>query len=186
MELALNATANVSDSIRTITFDHSPLLELLVPPSASISPDFNRIAVAGAAVERSLGMNIYDMTTGKYLAGTKSVAYMTWFTPDGCEVWCRCSLDEVQGWAIVKEGESDSLKMECLGPARRRPEKSPWTPSRGHKITDDGWILNPNGKRLLWLPPRWRSDEVNRVWSGRFLAFLHYELPEAVILEVQE
>jgi len=54
------------------------------------------------------------------------------------------------------------------------------------KTTDDGWVLNSNGKRLLWLPPHWRVDDMDKVWSARFLAFLHHQLPEAVILEVLE
>ena len=51
-------------------------------------------------------------------------------------------------------------------------------------MSRDGWVLSPIGKKLLWLPRRWRSNEVYRTWGGRFLELLHYELPEAVILEL--
>ena len=181
MDPALDPVANINDSIRTTIFDRYPLPDSL--PSASISPDFNHIAIAGVDVRGFIGLNIYDMATGKYLAGTPSTGGMPWFTPDGREIWC-CLPDKVQGWSIVRDGESDFLKMEHLG--QTQPERYPWTPPRGHKFTDDGWMLNSSGKRLLWLPPHWRLPEKNRMWNGRFLAFLHHELPEAIILEVLE
>jgi len=186
---ALNTTANINDSIRTTIFDHSPFLGSPLRPSASISPDLNYIAVAGAVVEKSVGLNIYGMTTGKCLATVRSPShwgYMPWFTPDGREVWRRSFFSRLQGWAIVKDDESDLLKMECLESSRHPPEGCPWTSPRGHKSTSDGWILNSNGKRLFWLPPHWRSHEEDNMWNGRFLAILHYGLPEAVILEVLE
>jgi len=188
-DCAPNATANINDSIRTTTFNHSPWSLLPgVSPSASISPDFSHIAVAGVAVGQSRALNIYDATTGEYLVGSLSKGCAPWFTPDGREVWCRFDR-EAEGWTIVKDGESGSLKMEYLGPKRppwRQPEVCPWTPSCGYKITDNGWILDSGGRRLLWLPPHWRSPEVYTIWSGRFLAFLDCGLPEAVILEILE
>jgi len=181
----LNATTNIDDSTRTTTFD-PPVAWMWLPPSASISPDFNHIAIVRVDVAQSQGLNIYDMTTGKHLAGIKSDAYATWFTPNGHELWCCCPPDKVQGWAIVKDSESDPLKMECLEPTQRPPEGCPWIHPRGYRVTDDGWIHNSNGKRLLWLPPHWRPHEMDKMWSGCFLAFLHYQLPEVVILEVLE
>jgi len=180
---ALNATANIDDSVRIIAFDHLPSSGLL--PSAAISPDFNHIAVVGVDVEGSVGLNLYDATTGNHLAGIQLVGEMPWFAPDGHKVWYRY-LEGAYERTIVKDNESYSLKLEHLGPTRRQPEGCPWTPSRGYKITDDGWILSSNGRRLLWLPPHWRSTKVNRMWSGRFLAFLHHQLPEVVILELLE
>ena len=178
---ALNATANTNNSIRTTIFDYSPLPHL--PIYAAISSDFNYIAITGSDRADSGDLiNIYDTTSGKYLTGTRSNGRRPWFTPDGCEI--RCSLaNEVERWAIIMDR---GLNMKSLGIPRHRQEGCPWISLHGYRITDDGWILNSNGKRLLWLPPHWQSDEEERIWGGRFLALLHSPLPEAVILEVLE
>ena len=65
------------------------------------------------------------------------------------------------------------------------PEGYPWASSRGYRVTNDWWILDPDGKRLLMLPPHWQSYAVHRVWKGKFLALLHGGLSEPVILEME-
>ena len=180
---ALNATANINDSIRTTIFGHSSL-SFSSPFSASISPDFNYTAIAGFGVSGPY-FHIYDMTTGKHLAVIDTHGSEVRFSPDGRSLWSH-SFGTTQGWAIIKDSKSNFLKMECLGQARCPPGECPWAPPCNYEITDDGWVFNPNRKRLLWLPPHWRSFEIDRMWSGRFLALLHGQLPEPVILEVLE
>jgi len=182
---ALNATVNINDSIRTTIFYCSPLPSGF-KISASISPDFNFIAIPGWN-EWGDFLHICDMTTGKDLARIDTYEKEVWFSPDGCKLWSWHD-HTTQGWEIVKDSESNFLKMKSLGETRCPPGEYPWTPSRNCKITDDGWVFNPNGKRLLWLPPHWRSfeDERNRMCSGQFLTFLHGGLLAPVILEVLE
>jgi len=196
---SLNATANVNDSIRSTVFNRSPFRESTRPPSASISPDFNYLVIVELHMDMPWVLNIYDMTTGKYLCGTTSrqlgrllITVSGSFgvsglqlTPNGHEVWCRNG-SSLEGWAIVKDSESGFLEMESLGLLRDQPEVFPWTSSHGYEIVSHEWILNSNGKRLFWLPPHWQSYKMDRMWSGRFLALLYSELPEAVILEVLE
>ena len=176
---ALDIKLNISNSVRKATLDHPTSLRF--PPSASISPNSNHIAVA----EPGVGLHIYDMFTGQYLTGAKSRgdSDLAWFTPDGGEVW-RCSIaGEQEGWAIVKYKGSTITQLESLdpiGPAGGFPWQSP----RGYTVTDDGWILDPEGKQLLWLPPHWRSGGADRAWGKQFLGLLHPELPEAVVLEL--
>ena len=98
---------------------------------------------------------------------------MPQFTLDGHKVWCY-TLDEVEGWAIVKDNDFDPPKLKHL--TGQQPEGYPWIPLHGYRIMDDGW--------LLWLPPHWRSVKKFRKWSSQFLVFLHPELSEAVILEL--
>lgn len=62
-------------------------------------------------------------------------------------------------------------------------EGYPWESPRGYQVTNDWWVLGPDGERLLMLPPHWRSYAVRRVWEGHFLALLHRGLSEPVILE---
>ena len=52
-------------------------------------------------------------------------------------------------------------------------------------VMKDGWILGPDGKWLLILPPRWRSDAVKFVWRGQYLVFLFDTSPKPVILELE-
>ena len=85
---------------------------------------------------------------------------------------------------VKGNGSTDQVS---LGPLLdgNPPENYPWRSSRGCTVTDDGWILDPEGKRLFWLPPDWRSHERGaRVWSGQYLVLLHNRLPKPVILEL--
>ena len=86
----------------------------------------------------------------------------------------------MNGWKVIKDNESGATELKGTGCL---PVVPPWNSPKGYKVTDDGWILSPTQKPLLWLPHRWRSDEMSRTWSGRFLGLLHAELPEIVIFE---
>ena len=174
--------ADVSDSIRKTMLDRSASLEFPPTHSASISPNSNHIAITGTAG----GLCVYDGSTGEHLASAESQGDMHWFTPDGHEVWCCAAAGEGEGLEIVKYSGSNITELECLDPTGGPPGGFPWRSPRGYRVTDGGWILSPNGKQLLWLPPHWRSHEKDRAWSGRFLGLLHSELPEVVVLELLE
>ena len=182
----LDIRVNVNDSARTTIFD-PPLPHDLRSP-VSISPDFKYAAAIDGLSNSSL--DIYDVATGRRLASVKSwiELRMPWFTPDGREVWCsHLHADLPIGWAIIRDSESGFHKLEKLGRSQHPQGGYPWESSHNCKVTDDGWILGSSKKRLLWLPPHWRSrKKTPRVWDGRYLGFLHPELPEAVVLEVLE
>ena len=89
----------------------------------------------------------------------------------------RLSLDSRQSRGISRMTARSYLRRV------QRSENS-WESPRSYNITDNGWVLSPRGKRLLWLPHHWRLGETYRTWGGRFLGSLHSELPEAVILEL--
>ena len=175
-----NARVGVNGSIRETAFEHLASIEFPPAPFASISPYFNQVAVADPAI----GLHIYDVSTGKHLAGAKSRGTMSWFTLEGYEVWCCSATGIGEGWGIDKYGGSNATKLEPLDPTGGPSGGFPWQSPRGYKVTDDGWVLSSGGKRLLWLPPHWRSGETDRVWGGRILALLHPELPEVVVLEL--
>ncbi|KAF9644716.1 hypothetical protein BDM02DRAFT_876650 [Thelephora ganbajun] len=178
----LDPKANVKNSIRTATIS-CPGSRLFSP--VSISPDLHRIAIV-----RDTSLHLHDVPTGRCLvsAPTRRGDFRRpWFTSDGCQVRCITYEGEADGFTIVEDSESGLIKLEHLGPTNQPLNTPPWLSSRGYQIMDDGWILGVSGKRLLWLPPLWRpSDATCRVWSGRFLALLHRQLPEAVILELEE
>jgi len=182
--------ANITDSVRTATFDivrhsiHQP------PPAISISPDLHHVAVVWNHFYPTRSyLHLYDMHTGQHLQTvTRDLhsIYSPWFTPDGREVWSvRYHGGPVDGWKIVEDSKSDITELEYLGSTTHQADGPPWQSSCGYQVTGGWWILGPSGKRLFWLPPQWRSYEWKRMWGRRFVVFLDYELPEAVILELE-
>ena len=147
---------------------------------ASISPDSRHIAHIGG--ETSL--SICNASTGERIAKSKQLegAITPWFSPDGCDVWC---VNHGGGAEVWRFGGGQKV-LERLGQTvdiEHPPEGYPWGSSRGYRVTNDRWVLGPDGKRLLMLPPHWQSYAVRRVWKGDFLALLHGGLSGPVILD---
>ena len=178
-DCVLDAKANIHDSIRTIVFNH-PASSSGWLYHASISPNFDYVITIRVSDYKIL--DVYDVSTGKHLVSTTSEGgYKPWFTRDGREVW-----SSREGWKIVKDGKSDTIGLEPLGPNAKPSGGYPWQSSHGHDITDDGWILDSRRKRVMWLPHRWRIGERLQIWDGRFFGLLDGYLSEPVILELDE
>ena len=87
-------------------------------------------------------------------------------------------------WKITQDYKSGATQLQSLGrTGYSKGARLPLELTHGYEVTDDGWILSPTEKRILWLPHHWRSKEYHREWSGQFLGLLHCELPKVVILE---
>ena len=188
----INARANISNSIQTTTFDYHKSNH---PKRAFMSPNLNLVATTWYD-GREEGLNIFNVSTGKPITDTDLYGRAPWFSPDGCEVWCRFLFPmggkTASGWAITETDDGGSShtvlgplgSAACLWPSGGFPWESPC----GHKITGNGWLLNSNGKRLMWLPHNWRLDDwdawYHRKWAGQFLGLSQHGLQEAVILEV--
>ena len=178
---------NVNDSVQTATFDH-PLFPTSAPrPTISVSLDLRCVAIMEGYGDSDSNLHIYDIPTKRRL-GSMSVGSDTspWFPPVGHGVWCIADNGEAELQKIDDDKESDVTKLECLASIDLLPHGFPWRPSRDYSVTDGGWVVRSSGKQLLWLPPRWRSEGWNRMWSGRFLVLLYCELAEPVILELEE
>jgi hypothetical protein len=156
--------------------------------SASISPNSHYIALTMWASldddELSQYLCIYSTFTGERLGYEPTEKRIALFAPDGCNIWCTANGYKAEVWSVgsgqnVLEQLEDSIDIEDP------PEGYPWASSQGYEVTDDSWILDPSGKRLLMLPPPWQSYMVHRVWKGQFLALLHGGLFEPVILELE-
>ena len=181
-DCVLDARANIHDSVRTIVFDHPPPFPIRLH-SASISPDFNYLAITTRWHD---GLDIYDVPTGKHLVGTATGSvFHPWFTRDGREVWCP---DDIFGAHKIIRGEgSDVIGLEPLLERSAKPSGGYlWESSHGHNVTDDGWILDSRKKRVTWLPHHWRFSKEYRIWDGQFLALFDRILPEPVIIELYE
>ena len=178
---------NINNCVQfTILEDLPPSRRVPVTPTLmSISPDLSHIVIVrgGDGLElmgfRSLG--VYNVSTGRSLARAKIFGTMTLlFTQDGNEVWAGSDGPLVEQYKIVEGSKSGTIELDIQtieDPSRAIFRESP----RGHEVTEDGWILSPTRKRLLWLPHRWRSHSGDRVWGGRFLGLLH-DPQEVVIL----
>ncbi|KAF9642834.1 hypothetical protein BDM02DRAFT_3273301 [Thelephora ganbajun] len=181
----LNPRANVNDSVLTTKFNHPP-----VPNSrraALASPGLHHVAMVEWYGFSGSRLHLYNVPTGQCLASVEVVsdAY-PWFTLNGREVWSISSRHGAHGWKIIEDSESDIAPLEYLGSNIHSPSGFPWQSSCDYKVTNDGWVLSPSGKRLLWLPPNWRPDKEDRMWSGRLLVLLDGGLLEPVILELEE
>ena len=174
-----NARANIKDSIQTTMID-CPAPRMYI---ASVSPTLNHIAIMEEDWSEYIHLSVYSVSTGKRLTDTfLSRGSVLWFAPDGHKIW---SYDGIyRGWAITGDSGSNITKLEPLEPDTHlgRP---PWQPPHGYQVTDSGWTLSSSGKRLLWMPHYWR-DEIYRMWGEQYLALLHPNLPEVIILELPE
>ena len=170
------ALVGLKDSSRTIKLDDPPDSPLL---DATVSSDSRHIALTN---EKFLYM--YRGSTGELLWKGPTNGRTFRFSPDGCHVWLSDDKGEAEVWRV----DSGQEVLEDLGLTvgiEHPPEGYPWGSSRGYRVTD-GWILGPDKKRLLLLPPPWQSNHPNlRVWKGKFLALLHGGLLEPGILELE-
>ena len=200
--------ASINDSVRTVMLDgHSldspslshasindrvstPSLDRLFPDPPSLSPDLSRIVtIEEDKRTRRSGPRIYDVPTGKCLAIATTLLHdRPRFTRDGREVWTTYhhpNIPQNEGLKIIEGSLSGAMELKPLEETLYPSRAFLWDSICGYKVTDDGWVLNPTRKRLLWLPHRWRSDQEYRLWSGRFLGLSH-RLSEVVILEFFE
>ena len=174
--------AGINDSVRSVMLDRSQLSGGF--RIRTLSPHLSFFAVSRNS-ESGDFLKIYDVHTGTCLASTTSRSCdLPSFTQDGREVWTFGRVGH-KGWEIIKDDESGGMELKPLKKTPR-PSDLPWESHHGYEVTDDGWVLSPTRKRLLWLPHRWRSDwKECRLWSGRFLGLSH-RLSEVVILEFFE
>ena len=171
-----NARASTKDSTRTTNLSSWPEGDVI---AASISPDVQHVAFTTFG----LLLYIYSASTGECLGHSSTGGIVPWFTPDGRGVWCAAGSGIAELWTITENGPRRMFEVPAVD-LEYPPEGYPWRSSRGYQTTSDGWVLGPDGKRLLMLPPPWQSYPVQRVWNGRFLALLDGILSEPVILEL--
>ena len=173
--------AGINDSVRSVILDRS----LSEGFTQTLSPHLNFFAVT-RSLESGYTLEIYDVHTGTRIASiTPSWLDLLSFTQDGREIWTWDDLEYV-GWEIIKDDESGGMELKPLEETSRPSGMPPWQSHHGYEVTDDGWVLSPTRKRLLWLPHRWREDRKEcKLWSRRFLGLSH-RLSEVVILEFLE
>ena len=176
-----NTRMDIGDSVQAITLEN-------IPRVFSISPNLNYIACRPEK-RNDDKLEIYELSSGKCIvdATLPTTVCRAWFTPDGHTVWAEEQTGQLSGWEIIQDSKSGVTKLEPIEPHVSPPRGPPWeTSTCGYQIVDDVWVLSPAQKRLLWLPPHWRTDEKCRVWTGNFLGLRHPKPREVVILEFLE
>ena len=175
--------ASINDIVRTTILGPSlPSHNLGTPRYMSISPDLSRVVVTRTSGSYC-SLEVDDVSTGSRLASisTEHSLLRPQFTRYGREVWAdRGGLFGKQ-CEIIEDSKSGAIELKL-----RRSEGQWRESSRGYVVTDGGWVLSHSQKRLLWLPHRWRSEELDRGWGGQFLGLLHCGLSEVVVLEFLE
>ena len=127
---------------------------------------------------------LLQLLTTHYYAPITAI-YRLWFTPDSNKIWgFSQSKSLIGGWEIIEDNKSGTRKLQPLEKSLCPLGMTPWQSPSNYKLTDDGWILSPSQKWLLWLPQNWRITINKMVWSGQFLGLVHPDLPDIVILEM--
>jgi len=96
-----------------------------------------------------------------------------WFSPNNSPNLMKLELgDEVFG-NVTTEHVRDKWSWVNL-----------FSPHGYHIGESSGWVTDPRGSKLLWLPPNWRvNDWQDARWSGNFLALVNFYHPEPMIIE---
>ena len=170
---------NINDS------NHTTILKYSLPSTlqaASISPSLDYLA---AVYWQEMYISIYDMYNGEELEGALTWGRIPGFNASGHEVWCTEISGEVDQWNILQENRSGEISLNQVMKEITPLSGFPWHSPYGRQVTDDGWILCPSGKRLLWLPHYMRQDMITqRKWSGKFLVMWNWDSLEPSIIEL--
>jgi len=175
-DLIPDAKATREDSTRTIHLDPASISGEIF--WAWIFPSSSHVAIITFKPPSVNRLYICDASTGEQIFEGEPAGSKYFFAPDGRNLLIY---DGGKGLSISSGGrveQWDEVDVEAVG-------GYPWKSSRGYQITNDWWILDPEGKRLLMLPAAWQFHrEERRVWKEQFLALLYYKLPQPVILEL--
>ena len=109
------------------------------------------------------------------------------FSPDGHKLWI--SFNDLYYFVELEvPGNWDSLDREhqtILKITKGDGELLFGHSSCGYSCgIDSKWVMDPHGRKMLWLPPNWRFSTWEEArWDGNFLALLHQYHPEPIIIE---
>ena len=191
-----DARMGAEDCVLTMVFDSPSQLEKGILVVASISPDYQYVAYITIGIMGYQWLHVHNTSTGQCLRSVETmgeahflqrptvVGNTLWFSPDSYDIWCAVETGQAEVRTITDQ--DDLYRTAPTVSIEEAPRECPWVSSCGYQVTGGGWIQDPDGtKRLLMLPSSWQGDAIRRVWSGQFLALLHGQLPEPVIIELE-
>jgi len=179
----LEADGIVHNAPRRVTVDETLAISGC-QDNLTLSHDCSQIA-------STKGENIllYDTITQKTKTiHTQPVSHMLhdlspWFSPDGCRLWFA---GWGGAWYFMELGAGHDQSFVELTETDLEDEQTVFNhSSHGHHIREDsGWVTDSRGRKLLWLPPSWRSrDPLFIRWDGNFLALLDSHHPGPIIIK---
>ena len=133
---------------------------------------------------------LFDVKTQKgFSTKVDDLLKGTWFSLDGHQLWFQAGnsyyfveLEAPGNWDSLNGEDQVNLKA-TQGDGKLLFSHS----SHGYSCEiDSKWIVDPQGRNILWLPPNWRFSFWEEArWDGNFLALLHGHHPEPIIIEFQ-
>lgn len=172
------------DSVQIIDFARGKTKLPMI--TAAISHDHCYIAILRKNVATQQ-LTLSDASDGRYLHSTSiEGGSPLWFAPERSNI---CSTLRGNGALAMEITQNGFQQEKIITPVALIEDKSwgcPWRISDGYQVTNDGWILSVDGKRLLMLPPLWQSSMEQQIWNGQFLVLSHGSLPEPVILKLEQ
>ena len=146
-----HARVGIENSTQTTSFSGGGKSQAI---TTSISLDFRYVAILGTGMESQFPMlHAYSLSTGRnvYKSFVLVAGGSLWFVPSGLDIWFAPE-SKVESHPIDQEEHRLSGFNIEDGPCG-----SPWRPSCGCTVTNNGWLIGPDGKWLFVLPPPWRS-----------------------------
>ena len=148
-------------------------------PHLTLSDDCSKMAAVDVR-----GISLYDVRTQSVLYRHTELDWVSdiRFSPDGRQLWF------VPGFNTI----SSFVKLEMGDPANATTEETSdlWSwinlfSRYGWRIGGESeWVADSRGNKILWLPLSWRAKQWRDVrWDGRFLALVHRDHPDPIIIE---
>ena len=192
-DLGVGGTGRDAHGVRRGTLDG-----ILGTGLFKISNDCSQIAIV-----TEMAVFLYDIKTKRILNECK-IEHVTldqpttdyiWdirFSPDGHQL--RFLLGEIPIGAsgpcycatllTTKDWRSAEVTREFLEDGWSRDSRFP--PPGYRTRVGSGWVEGPGGRKLLWLPPHWRTRRMTEtMWDGNFLALVDERHPGPIIIEFQ-
>jgi len=112
------------------------------------------------------------------------------FSPDGCQLWLSFGQENGRlGCDWVRLYTTDDWHHVNLEAGTSPEDGWSWAGHfpRGYRVrVGSMWVEDPRGRKLLWLPPDWRTKyAADAKWDGDFLALVKTSLPEPPIIKFQ-
>jgi len=116
-------------------------------------------------------------------------------SPNRSGLWILVTVSPYLFFRDIARTSHLPVELEILedGSVRKVTKKllnSPWpwvnlfSCGYGIGIGSEEWVMDPEGRKVLWLPPGWRAKNVEDVrWNGNFLAFLHGHHSDPIIIQ---
>ena len=178
--LEADGTVHGTPSARRVTVDQT--LKIDSGWSLRLSHDCSQIASI-----KWPDILLYDIKTQKTIYGHKGLHQISienfWFSPNGCKL-LFVGFDK-ECYVVELGAEQDQILLQ-LGNGYSEDEWIMFNcSSHGYHIRGgSSWVTDSGARKILWLPPNWRTKDQQSVrWDSDFLALLNGRHPGPIIIK---